>query len=52
MKDPDLITEMPAVQSDELFDSIIGGYMDGFRRMAVLRAAVGLSLFEHTRGPV
>lgn len=52
MKDPDLITEMPAVQSDELFDGIIGGYMDGFRRMAVLRAAVGLSLFEHTRGPV
>ena len=26
--------------------------MDGFRRMAALRAAVGLSLFEHTRGPV
>ena len=52
MKGPDLITEMPAVRSDELFDGIIGGYMDGFRRMAALRAAIGLSLFAHTRGPV
>ena len=52
MKDPELLTEMPPVLSDELFDDVIGGYLDGFRRFAALRAAVDISLFAHTRGPV
>ena len=52
MKDPELLTEMPLVLSDELFDDIIGGYLDGFRRFAALREAVRLSLFAHTHRPV
>ena len=52
MKDPELLTEMPPVLSDELFDDVIGGYLDGFRRFAALRAAIRLSLFAHTRRPV
>lgn len=52
MKDPELLTEMPPVLSDELFDDAIGKYLDGFRRFAALRAAVRLSLFAHTRRPM
>lgn len=49
MMDPELLLEMPAVLSDDLFYGEFEEMFDGFRRTMTLKTAVDSGLFAYTR---
>lgn len=52
MKDPAVLTEVPAICADDIIRGVFEGYYDGFRKTMALKTAMEMSLFGRTRHPV